>query len=124
MKDLTRLLDTANEIEIAYCPDAARIDKAQHIIKQNGVSKLPNGNYQVQSETDPNHFYQVNLDNTSPRCNCMDFAKHVHDEDFHLCKHFLAAMMWKQLPEQKIAPRPMIDILNDLIQEQNLVGVK
>ena len=122
MKNLTMLTDIANEIETAYCPDAARIDKAQHIVRQNGVSKLPNGNYQVQSETDPNHFYQVNLN--SPRCNCYNFTQHVHDMDFHYCKHLIAVMIWEQLPEQKIAPRPMIDILNDLIQEQNLVGVK
>ena len=120
MKNLTMLTDIANEIETAYCPDAARMNKAQRIVQVGGVSKLPNGNYQVQSETDPNHFYQVNLDNQSPRCNCMDFAKHVHDGDFHFCKHFLAAMIWKQLPEQKVAPRPMLDILDDLIQEQSV----
>lgn len=108
MKNLETLPQVADQIENLYSVEHTRMVKAQAIVKAQGVKRLPNGNYQVPSETDPNHLYQVNLDH--PRCNCMDYAKQSTKDVEHVCKHMAAALIWNTLPDVKVVPTELQEI--------------
>lgn len=72
-------------IQKRYSVDALRMYKAVAIVEAKQIHHLPSGNYEVVSQCDPNHRYQVN-----PRfesCNCPDCEKNGN-----VCKHLLA---WK-----------------------------
>lgn len=72
-------------IQKRYGADALRMYKAVAIVKAGQIKQLPSGNYEVVSQCDPNHRYQVN-----PRfesCNCPDCEARGN-----VCKHLLA---WK-----------------------------
>lgn len=108
MKDLTTLQATADQIENLYSVDHTRMEKTISIVKAQGIRKLSNGNFQVPSETDPNHLYQVNLDH--PRCNCMDYVKQSPTNPEHVCKHMAAALIWNTLPDVKVVPQELQEI--------------
>ena len=50
---------------------------------------LSEGRYRVQSFTDPDTWYDVDLD--APSCTCADFTRRTHAGDY-LCKH----LRWAQ----------------------------
>lgn len=108
MKDTTTLQQVADQIENLYSVDHTRMEKAISIVKAQGIKKLSNGNYQVPSETDANHLYQVNLDH--PRCNCMDYAKQSPINPEHVCKHMAASLVWNTLPDVKVVPQELQQI--------------
>ena len=72
-------------IQKRYGADAQRMYKAVQIVEAKQLKKLPNGNYDVVSQSDSNHHYQVNP--VYECCNCADCEK-----SGNVCKHLLA---WK-----------------------------
>lgn len=68
-----------------YGATAERMYKAVAILEAKQIRRMPNGNYEVTSQADPHHFYQVNPAYES--CNCPDCEKNGN-----VCKHLLA---WK-----------------------------
>ena len=72
-------------IQKRYGADAQRMYKAVQIVEAKQLKKLPNGNYDVVSQADGNHHYQVNP--VYECCNCADCEK-----SGNVCKHLLA---WK-----------------------------
>jgi hypothetical protein len=113
MKSLFYLPRTKKLIQETFATDPTRTAHAAIIVQRGSIRLLPNGNYQVASESDWRHTYQVSLERME--CNCIDFAKrnkgHSHsreDKPLNLCKHCIAILIWTHLPEMSAAEHQAI----------------
>lgn len=118
MKNLDTLPQVADQIENLYSVEHTRMVKAVSIVKAQGIKKLASGNFQVPSETDSNHLYQVNLDH--PRCNCMDYAKQSTKDPEHVCKHMAACLVWHTLPDAPVTSAELESIKAILFAPLNI----
>ncbi len=118
MKNLANLATVASAIAGKYGIDLRRLEKAVHMVQLDHVHCLPNGNCQVESDADPGHFYQVNLEHGT-RCNCPDYAKRAVNPDF-MCKHIAAVLIWNELPDLVKTARA-VDVLDAELRRLGLM---
>lgn len=92
----------ATRLALKWNVDATRTEKAIEIAERNHIDRLFNGNYQIASQNDANHFYQVN-----PRehtCNCQDYLKNHSSaiDQVFICKHQMAVMIHLEQTNWKV----------------------
>ena len=88
---ITKDLEMVDKLEALY----RRLEKAKHIVMEDGVRQLPDNTFQVRGQETPSRVYDV-----AGTCNCPDAKKNA-DTLNGICKHRLATYLWARTQEAR-----------------------